>query len=264
MTREPAPEPPAALRLAVVPGVLPTRWARTWAERHPDRRLVIEPTPDAVVVAALRAGDVDAALLRLPLPPGAALADGGDLAAIPLYVEVTVVVVPRDDVLAGLEEVSADHLAGHLAGRSLLVPGDDVLGWTDHPGGVGPATPTTAQALELVAAGAGVAVLPMSLARAHHRKDVVAVPVTGAPTSTVALAWPAASSDPWIEELIGVVRGRTARSSRGTRSTGAADGQAAADAGAARAPATGPRPAARRGPRRPAQGPARGRRRTGR
>ncbi len=71
------------------------------------------------------------------------------------------------------------------------------------------------QAVESVAADAGILILPMSLARLHHRKDVCAVPVSGVAESQVGLAWRVDDEDPRIETFIGIVRGRTERSSRG-------------------------------------------------
>ena len=54
----------------------------------------------------------------------------------------------------------------------------------------------------------------MSVARLHHRKDVVAVRVLGLPETEVGLAWLVARDDERTQEFVGVVRGRTARSSR--------------------------------------------------
>jgi DNA-binding transcriptional LysR family regulator len=71
------------------------------------------------------------------------------------------------------------------------------------------------QAVESVAAEAGIVIVPMSLARLHSRRDVVAVQVTGVPTTSVGLAWLRDADDERIETFIGVVRGRTANSSRG-------------------------------------------------
>jgi hypothetical protein len=73
-------------------------------------------------------------------------------------------------------------------------------------------------ALQVVASGAGLAILPMSVARHFNVKDTVARKLTGAPTTRIALAWPHATQpdevDEVIEEFIGIVRGRTAQSSR--------------------------------------------------
>ena len=57
------------------------------------------------------------------------------------------------------------------------------------------------QAVESVAADAGIVVVPMSVARLHHRKDVVAVPVTGVPTTKVGLTWPQDADDDRVRDL---------------------------------------------------------------
>jgi DNA-binding transcriptional LysR family regulator len=71
------------------------------------------------------------------------------------------------------------------------------------------------EAVEVVASGTGVLVVPMSVARLHHRKDVAFRPVTDLPTTKVGLAWLVDNEDPRVQTFIGIVRGRTARSSRG-------------------------------------------------
>ena len=52
------------------------------------------------------------------------------------------------------------------------------------------------------------------LARLHHRKDVAHRRLEGAPESTVALAWVADRTTPLVDAFVGIVRGRTANSSR--------------------------------------------------
>jgi hypothetical protein len=69
--------------------------------------------------------------------------------------------------------------------------------------------------VELIAAGTGHAILPHGVARLHHRRDVVAVPVTDAAPTRIALVWRVDRDDADIQEFVGVVRGRTTRSSRG-------------------------------------------------
>jgi len=80
-----------------------------------------------------------------------------------------------------------------------------------------------------VAAGIGVVVVPQSLARLHHRRDVTYRPVVDAPQSQVALSWLEDRTTDLVEELIGIVRGRTVNSSRG-RSTPAEQPKATAKA----------------------------------
>ena len=238
------------LRLLVVPGTNPGRWVATWRERVPVP-LELVPVEAAEQAAVLEAGGADLGLVRTPVA-----ADG--FSAIPLYDEVAVAVLPKDHPLAEESSIAA----ADLADEHLLVPGDDVLRWTDPPVPVNDALApaTTAAAVELVAAGAGVLVVPMSLARLHHRRDVTAVPVTDAPTSGIALAWVTERGDELIEEFVGIVRGRTVNSSRGV-------GRPAPDAAAAPKAAASPRPSgggrnARRGgpPRR--SGPPRNRRKS--
>ena len=69
-------------------------------------------------------------------------------------------------------------------------------------------------AVAVVANGEGVAVMPMSLARLHHRKDAIFRPVTDLPPTTVGLAWLVENEDPRVQAFIGIVRGRTERSTR--------------------------------------------------
>ncbi|MEU3725603.1 LysR substrate-binding domain-containing protein [Streptomyces sp. NPDC031705] len=247
---------PPSFRLAYVPGVTPTKWVRIWNERLPDVPLALVGVAAAEVFAALRTGDADAGFVRMPV-------DGADLSAIPLYTETTVVVVPKDHVVAAVEEVTT----GDLADEIVLHPLDDVLEWEDLPGQPAFERPaTTADAVELVAAGIGVLVVPQSLARLHHRKDLTYRTVTDAPASRVALSWPQEKTTDLVEEFIGIVRGRTVNSTRGRpptppqpkqrKAAGNAAGKAGGKTGAGKAggrtaggPAarSGGKPAAKRG-----------------
>jgi DNA-binding transcriptional LysR family regulator len=193
------------LRLGVFPGASPGIWVDRWRQRLPDVALELVPTETVDQERALRDGAVDAALVRLPV-------DRAGLHVIPLYEETTVVAFGVDSSLAAAEELTFDDLSGEV----LFVPDDDVLGPLDIPGIVpGPALATTADAVETVAAGVGIVILPLSLVRLHRRRDVEHRPLVGAPTSAVALAWLADGTSPEIEALVGIVRGRTTRSSRG-------------------------------------------------
>ncbi len=153
----------------------------------------------------VRAGNVDVALLRLP-------ADIAALGVIPLYEETTVAVVPADHLLTAADEITA----ADLDGEPTLLPLDDVVAWPDAPGVPIEHRPeNTVAAIELVAAGLGALILPQSLARLHHRRDLTYRPIAGAPTCAVALAFPEGPPSVLVEEFIGIVRGRTPGSSRG-------------------------------------------------
>ncbi|WP_263120401.1 LysR family transcriptional regulator substrate-binding protein [Cellulomonas sp. RIT-PI-Y] len=201
------PDRDQRFRLALTPGMQPTAWTRTWADRLPDRPLDLVQVTDAEAGTVLLNGTADAALLRLPV-------DRDRLHAIPLFTEVTVLVLPKDHLLTALDRITP----ADLVEETLITPADDVLRWTDPPGepSLLPTPETTADAVELVAAGVGLLAVPMSLARLHHRKDLTYRPLIDAPDSQAALAWTRArEDDPLIEELIGIIRGRTANSSRG-------------------------------------------------
>jgi DNA-binding transcriptional LysR family regulator len=196
---------PPSFRLAYVPGATPAKWARIWHERLPDVPLHLVGVSAAEAADLVREGGADAVLLRLPT-------DRTGLHAIPLYTETTVVVVPKDHVVAAAEEVSAEDLADDV----VLHPLDDTLDWERPPGQPALERPaTTADAVELVAAGVGLLVVPQSLARLHHRRDLTSRPVTDTPQSRVALSWLEDETTDLMEQFIGIVRGRTVNSNRG-------------------------------------------------
>lgn len=196
---------PLRLTVGYVPGVTPAKWARTWAERHREVPLQLHPVAAADAADALRTGTVDVALLRPP-------ADVSGLAVIPLYEETTVAVVPTDHLLTAVDEITA----ADLDGEPVLIPLDDVVAWTTGPGVQVDHRPETVRdAMELVAAGIGVLIVPQSLARLHHRKDLTYRPIVDAPTCPVALAFPEGPQLALVEEFIGIVRGRKPSSSRG-------------------------------------------------
>lgn len=213
-------------KLAYVPGVTPAKWVRIWQERFPGIPLELVAVPSGEATALLRGRGADAGFVRLPV-------DGADLSAIPLYTETTVVVVPKDHVVAAVEEVSIADLADEVVFHAL----DDTIDWERPPGRPAIERPaTTADAVELVAAGVGLLVVPQSLARLHHRRDLTYRPLVDAPQSRIALSWPEDATTDMVEDFIGVVRGRTVNSTRGRR-TDDAPAQAKdqrSEAGAAR------------------------------
>jgi DNA-binding transcriptional LysR family regulator len=197
--------PPPSFRLAYVPGATPAKWVRTWQERLPDVPLHLVAVDADGAADLVRAGGADAALLRLPT-------DRTGLHAIPLYTETTVVVFPKDHLLAASDEVTVEDLADDV----VLHPLDDTLDWERLPGRPAVERPAgTADAIELVAAGVGLLLVPQSLARLHHRRDLTYRPVTDSPQSRVVLSWPEDETTDLMEQFIGIVRGRTVNSTRG-------------------------------------------------
>ncbi|WP_034648245.1 LysR substrate-binding domain-containing protein [Cellulomonas sp. HZM] len=236
----------SAFRVLLVPGVNPDRWLRVWRERLADVPLEVVVVAADEAVARLRAGEGDVALVRLPV-------DRDGLSVIPLYEERTVVLVAKDHVFTAVDEVSASDLADEV----VVVPGDDVLVW-DCPGErFAGDVATTPEAVDLVAAGHAVLVLPHSLGRIHQRRGVASRPVVDAPGSGVGLAWVTDRHDELTEEFIGIVRGRTAASSRGRGGAEPSGGSSSASSrtrGGDKPRATGEKPRAAGGSQRRSTG----------
>ena len=197
-----------AFRLGFVTGATPDKWARTWRERRPEP-IELVPLEQREQTDGLRDGSLDMALVRLPV-------DREGLHLIPLYDEQPVVMVAKEHPVAAFDEIDVTDLAD----EHLLQDPDTVPEWRDVATEVrdGSRYPvpemSLREAVESVAADAGIVVVPMSLARLHHRKDVVHVPVTGVPTTKVGLTWLVDNDDERVQTFIGVVRGRSASSSR--------------------------------------------------
>jgi DNA-binding transcriptional LysR family regulator len=198
------------LTVSFVPGVTPGKWVRRWEERMPQVPLVAVPVSEAEQLAALRTGRADMGFVRLPV-------DREGLNVIPLYTEIPVVVAAKDHEIAVFDEVPVAELAAeYLLQDPELIPewrdiSEEIRSGSRRPlPGIG----SLDEALDLVEAGTGILILPMSVARQFSRKALRYRPVTGVAQSQVGLAWPVGEPDPVLEEFIGVVRGRSAQSSR--------------------------------------------------
>ena len=210
------------LRVGFVPGVTLTKWRRIWGDRLRKVPLDVVEVTQTEPRAALVAGDVDMCFVRLPI-------DTDGVHTIRLYDEVPVVVAHKDHPLAAFDEVSLADLAGET-----LVSDDEA-----------------ATGIDRVAWGAGILLVPQSVARSHSRRDLIYRPLTDAEPTTIALAWLVDNPHELIEEFIGIVRGRTANSSR-TAASRATPGEAK--------PAPAKKPPAARATRSSGR-PARGQRR---
>lgn len=214
MTPRQVSSPP--FRVAFVDGVTLGKWARVWAEREPRIRLEAQRVELHDQVSVLHEDRADVCFVRLPVDRGEP-GDPDHLSLIPLYREVPMVVVPLDHPATVVEEVSL----AELADEHLLQDPDDVPEWRAVAVEIADGTRfpvpvmTPKEAFASAAAGAGILIVPQSIARLYDRKDLRHVPVTGVSPSQIGLAWLARREDPRIETFIGVVRGRTAYSSRG-------------------------------------------------
>ena len=176
----------APLRVGFVTGATPDKWARSWRDQRREP-LELVPVTESEQLDGVLDGSLDMALVRLPVET-----DG--LHCVRLYDELPVVVASRDHFLAAADaEVTTADLA------------DEQLDWPPM---------TERDAVETVAAGTGVVVLPMAVARLHQRKDVVTRAVTDLDPTTIALVWRVERDDEVTQTFVGVTKGRTARSSR--------------------------------------------------
>ncbi|WP_307859185.1 LysR family transcriptional regulator substrate-binding protein [Herbiconiux sp. SYSU D00978] len=175
-----------SFRVAFVPGVSPAKWARIWADRRAEP-LEFVPVDDGDAAAAVLEDRADVCFARLP-------AEHERLSVIPLWTETPVVVAPKDHPIAVVDSVTLAELADET-----LLDGQDE------------------GTLDLVAAGVGVAVMPQSVFRAASRRDLRGKPVTDAEETRIGLVWVTDRTTELVDEFIGIVRGRTANSSRGRR-----------------------------------------------
>ena len=201
------------LRVGYVPGVQPDKWLGRWRERRPDVPITARRVgdPRAGLAAAPGEGDFDVVFLREPAdaprsaPPG--------LLRIPLYTETMAVLATRGHELGAFDALAPEELDGER--------------WLDPVDAIAATPEEVSAAVDLVAAGVGLLVLPLPYARSLSRRDVVARPLEGVPATRMGVAWsPAREGDALIDDFVGIVRGRTANTSRtadGSRAAGPAE-----------------------------------------
>lgn len=188
------------LRLAFVTGTTPDKWARAWRERRPNPMELV-PITEAQQEEALSDAAVDLALVRLPV-------DREGRHCVRLYDEIPVVVAAVDHFIAAADEVTPDDLTGEQLVRphaSGWRPQAEQLDWPEMD---------ERAAIETVAAGTGFVIVPMSVARQFHRKDVVVRPILDLEPTTVALMWRIERDANDVQDFVGITRGRRANTSR--------------------------------------------------
>ena len=205
--------------LGAIPGATPDKWVARWRSRYPDLPLQVhyyDDDPDSALdaqLARLRAGTVDVGYIRMP--EAAQEIDKGLYHRVLLYREEAVVSAAADHWIAAAE---SSVTAAEIAEETQFHPADMLVE------GAGPDSHTPQAgadlgraerlALETAATGAGVVVLPASVARMLARKDVAIRTVEGLPGYQTGLAWLVEQDSDLIQEFIGVARGRRPGSGR--------------------------------------------------
>lgn len=189
------------LAIGYVPGVQPDKWLTRWRERSP-----------LVPISARRMGDPLAELASTPGGGGvdvvfvreaedAPRSAPAGLLRIPLYTETMAVLAARDHEIGAYGALSA----ADLVGEPWIDPVDAITATPDE----------VSAAVDLVAAGVGLLVLPQPYARSLSRRDIIERPFDGVPATRMGVAWSShREGDELIDEFVGIVRGRTAGTSR--------------------------------------------------
>ncbi|MFF4046504.1 LysR family transcriptional regulator [Streptomyces chartreusis] len=186
-----------SLTIGFMPGITVTPAMIAFTALHPDVNVRLLRTTWEDQVGVLLDGRADVGIVRLPI-------DRQGLEVHPLFQEPRVVMVPIGHRLADRRSVTVKDLAA----EHLLQDPNAVPEWRDVAlelqSGERPEVPVIHQVeekLELVAAGAGVCVLPLSTANFYTRPDVIPLPVDDLGPNEVALAWVAARRSPLIRDF---------------------------------------------------------------
>ncbi|MFJ1759415.1 LysR family transcriptional regulator [Amycolatopsis sp. NPDC088138] len=187
----------AAFTVGFMPGITVTEAVRALTARHPGLAVDLVRTTWDDQVDVLHDGRADVSVVRLPI-------DRRGLTVRPLFREPRVAVLRADHRLAGKDAV----LVGDLADEHLLNDPDAVPEWRDiaveFREGAAPSRRgfgSVEEKLEHVAAGRGIAVVPLSTSEYYTRADVAHVPVEDLPPNEVCLAWIAARRSRLVHEF---------------------------------------------------------------
>ncbi|WP_344870833.1 LysR family transcriptional regulator [Allokutzneria multivorans] len=193
-----AAEAKPMLTIGFMPGIVVTPAVRVLARHLPDVTVQLLRTSWHDQVKVIQDGRVDVSIVRLPV-------DQRGLTVRPLFTEPRVVMVPTGHRLAGKETVSVTELAD----EHLLQDPDAVPEWRDIALELRkrnrpevPRINSVEEKLELVAAGAGISVLPLSTATFYTRQDVICIPVEDIGPNQVCLAWLATRRSPLIDAFV--------------------------------------------------------------
>jgi DNA-binding transcriptional LysR family regulator len=193
-----AAEAKPVLTVGFMPGIVVTPAVRVLSRHRPDVSVRLLRTSWHDQVEVVHDGRVDVSIVRLPV-------DQRGLTVRPLFTEPRVVVVPAGHRLAGKESVSVTELADeHLLQDPAAVPEwrDIALELRKRDRPEVPHVNSVEEKLELVAAGAGISILPLSTATFYTRQDVIGIPVEDIGPNQVCLAWLATRRSPLIDAFV--------------------------------------------------------------
>lgn len=216
-TPDPAGEQPepGQLRLGFARGISPNTWAQRWGQVS---SIPLELVPVNVAYGRREQLACDVMLERVLPGERPAGSTGPDRTrhAIQLYAETLTLVVAKEHELAELDSIALSDLGA----ASLLDHPWHPAEWPAPQRWEDPSwmPSTLPAALELVATGTGAILLPTLLARhVSVKREHALLPVTGIeelPATTVWASWDIDRDAADVQQLVGVLRGRTSRSSR--------------------------------------------------
>ncbi|MFE0177775.1 LysR family transcriptional regulator [Streptomyces sp. NPDC059002] len=172
-------------------------------ERHPACVTEIVEVPFADPFGAVRHGDVDAAIVLLPVAEP-------DLVLGPVFSsERQTVAVSVRHAFAGRSSLTAAELTGTPL-IAATAPAPAYWREAHAPSGVpAPSVRTLQEGLTMVAADRGAMLLCRPTAEYHGRKDVVFVPVDGLPDSVLGMVWHRDGETARVREFARAVAGVT-------------------------------------------------------
>jgi DNA-binding transcriptional LysR family regulator len=185
---------------------LTPRILRAFAAEHPLVDVTLRGFDFADPTAGLAGDDVDVAFMQPPV-------EGQDgLVVVPLLTEARLAVMADDHPLAAATSLAIRDLVNERFVATPLSAGVWREFWlaTEHRDGLPPALAGEASSvdelLQIVAAGAGIALVPASSSRFHARPGVCFVPVSDIAPTTVAVAHRASGSSPLVRAFVDVAR----------------------------------------------------------
>ncbi|WP_433663950.1 LysR family transcriptional regulator [Nocardia sp. CA-128927] len=168
------------LVVAFSPGLYVSEAIRAFTARHPDVETDVVPARWWEPDAPLRDGRAQVGYLRQPF-------DESGLRIIPIGHEPRVACMPAAHPLASRHELTTADLDN-----------DQRLDTPTRR------TSSLEEKFELIAAGHGIALLPLSVARSYARPDLVHLPVTDAPGAETCLAVPADRHEPLLRDFLDI------------------------------------------------------------